>query len=74
MFLAFSLQETIEIAINLILNQNVNVNITRRKLENLFLFVTSPTHFLFNGNHNNQIGDATVDSPLVSATFKCFLI
>ena len=67
MFLAFSLQETIEIAINLILNQNVNVNITKRKLENLFLFVTSPTHFLFNG-------DATVDSPLVSATFKCFLI
>ena len=41
------LQETIDIAINLIFNHNPNLNITRKELKKLFLFATSQTHFLF---------------------------
>ena len=34
-------QETIDIAINLVFNHNLNLNITRKELKNLFLFATS---------------------------------
>ena len=40
------LQETIDIAINLIFNPNPNLNITRKVLKKLFLFTASKTRFL----------------------------
>ena len=59
MFLIFfpdiPLQETINIAINLIFNHNPNLNITRKELKKLFLFATSQTHFIFNSKFYNQI-------------------
>ena len=47
------LQETIDIAINLIFNHNPNLNITRKELKKLFLFATSQTHFTFNSKFYN---------------------
>ena len=47
------LQETIDIAINLIFNHNPNLNITRKELKKLFLFATSQTHFIFNNKFYN---------------------
>ena len=44
LFTIIPLQETIDIAINLIFNHNRNRNITRKKLKQLFLFATSQTH------------------------------
>ena len=41
LFTNIPLQETIDIAINLILNHIPNLNITRKKLRKLFLFATS---------------------------------
>ena len=38
-----SLQETIDIAINLTFNHNDNLNITKKELKKLFLFATSQT-------------------------------
>ena len=49
LFTNILLQETIDIAINLIFNHNPNLNITKKELKKLFLFATSPTHFIFNG-------------------------
>ena len=49
------LQETIDIAINLIFNHNPNLNITKKELKKLFLFATSQTHFIFNSKFYNQI-------------------
>ena len=46
LFTNIPLQETIDIAINLIFNHNPNLNITKKEL---FLFATSQTHFLFMG-------------------------
>ena len=48
LFTNIPLQETIDIAINLIFNHNLNLNITREELKKLFLFATSQAHFIFN--------------------------
>ena len=42
-------QETIDIATNLIFNHNLNLNVTKKEIKILFLFATSHTRFLFNG-------------------------
>ena len=47
LFTNIPLQETIDIAINLIFNHNPNLNITRKELKKLFLFATSQNHFIF---------------------------
>ena len=44
-FTNIPLQETIDIAINLIFNHNPNLNITRKELKKLSLFATSQTQF-----------------------------
>ena len=48
LFTNIPLQETIDIAINLIFNHNPNLNIIRKELKKLFLFATSKSHFIFN--------------------------
>ena len=47
LFTNIPLQETTDIAINLIFNHNPNLNITRKDLKKRFLFATSQTHFMF---------------------------
>ena len=65
-----SLQETIDIAINLIFNHNPNLNITRKKL---FLFATSQTHFIFNSKFYNQIDGVAMGSPLAPVLANIFM-
>ena len=57
------LQETIEIAINLIFNHNPNLNITRKELKKIFFFATSQTYFIFNSKFHNQIDGIAMVSP-----------
>ena len=47
LFTNIPLQETIDIAINLISNHNLNLNITRKELNKLFLFATFTDSFYF---------------------------
>ena len=47
LFTNIPLQETIDIAIDLIFNHNPNLNITIKELKKLFLLATSQTHFIF---------------------------
>ena len=63
LFTNIPLQETIDIAINLIFNHNLNLNITRKELKKLFLFATSKTHFIFNSKFYNQIDGVAMGSP-----------
>ena len=63
-FTNIPLQETIDVAINLIFNPNPNLNITKKELKKLFLFATSQTHFIFNGKFYNQIDGVAMGSPL----------
>ena len=73
LFTNIPLQETIDIAINLIFNHNPNLNITRKELKKLFLFATSQTHFIFNSKFYNQI-DGVVMSPLLAPALANILI
>ena len=57
------LQETIDIAINLIFDHNPNLSITRIELKKLFLFATSQTHLMFNSKFYNQIDGVAMSSP-----------
>ena len=70
LFTNIPLQETIDIAINLIFNHNPNLNITEK---GLFLFATSQTPFLFNGKVYNQIDGVAIGSPLASVLANIFM-
>ena len=56
-------QETIDIAINLIFNYNPNLNITKKEIKKLTLFATSHAHFIFNSKIYNQIDGVATGSP-----------
>ena len=58
------LQETIDLAINLTFNQNLNINIIKKELKKLFLFATSQNHFIFNSKFDNHIDGIAMVSPL----------
>ena len=73
LFSNISLQETVDIAINLIFNHNPNLNITRKELKKLFLFATSQTHFTFNSKFYNQIGGVAMGSPLGPVLANIFM-
>ena len=56
--------KTIDIAINLIFNHNLNLKITQKEREKRFLFVTSQTYFIFNIKFYNQIDGVAMDFSL----------
>ena len=73
LFTNIPLQETIDIAINLIFNLNPNLNITKKELKKLFLFATSQTHFIFNSKFYNQIDGEAMGYPLAPALANIFM-
>ena len=73
LFTNIPLQETIDIAINLIFNHNRNLNITRKELKKLFLFATSQTHFICNSKFYNQIPGVAMGSPLAPVLANIFM-
>ena len=73
LFTNIPLQETIDIAISLIFNQNPNLNITKKKLKKLFRFATSQTHFIFNSKFYNQIDGVAMGSPLAPVLANSFM-
>ena len=64
LFTNIPLQETIDIAINLIFNHNPNLNINKKELKKLFLFAASQTYFIFNSKFYNQVDGVAMGSPL----------
>ena len=64
LFTNIPLQETIDLAINLLFNHNPDLNITRKELKKLFLFATSKSHFIFNSKFYNQIDGVVMGSPV----------
>ena len=73
LFTSIPLQETIDIAINLIFNHNPNLNITKKELKTLFLFATSQTHFVFNGKFYNKIDGVAMGLPLAPVLASIFM-
>ena len=73
LFTNISLQETIDIAINLIFDRNSNLTITKKELKNLFLFATSKTHFIFNSRFYNQVDGLVMGYPLAPVLANIFM-
>ena len=73
LFTNIPLQETTDIAINLIFNHNPNPNITIIDLKTLFLFATSQTHFIFNSKFYNQFDGVAMGSPLAPVLANIFM-
>ena len=72
-FTNIPLQETIDIAINLIFNHDPNLNITKKELKKLLFFATSQTHFIFNSKFYNQIDRVAMGSPLALVLANIFM-
>ena len=64
LFTNILVRETVNAAINLIFNHNLNLNVTKKELKKLFLFPPPQTHFVFNGKFYNQIDGVVMGSPL----------
>ena len=73
LFTNIPLQETIDIAINLIFNHNHNLNITKKELKKVALFATSQTHFIFNSKFYKQIDGVAMGSPLAPVLADIFM-
>ena len=73
LFTNIPLQETIDIVINLIFNDNPNLNITKKELKKLFFSATSQTHFIFKSKFFNQIDGVAMGSPLAPVLANIFM-
>ena len=67
------LNETIDIAINLIFDTYPNFSINRKDLTELFLIATSQTHFLFNDCYYDQTDGVSMGSPLAPVLANLFM-
>ena len=65
--------ETIDIAVNVILENNVGIKITKKELKQLFIYATSKTHFLFNDSIYDQIDGVAMGSPLAPVLANLFM-
>ena len=60
LFTSIPLEETIDIAVSLLCEHNLGLNITKAELKKLFEFATSETYFLFQSTFYYQIDGAAV--------------
>ena len=73
LFTNIPLKETIKLAVNLIFEKRPEIRMTRKQLIKLFEFVTSGTHFLFNGDYYNQIDGVAMGYPLGPVLANLFM-
>ena len=72
LFTDIPLQETVDIAINVIFNHNHHLNINKKELKKPFLFATSQTHFIFNSKFYNHFDGVAMSSPLAPVLANIF--
>ena len=68
-----SLQEIIDITMNLILNYIANLNITKKEFKKLYPFAISQTYFPFKGKCLIQIDGVVIGSPLDPVIANIFM-
>ena len=73
LFTNIPLKETINLAVDLILNSDKNIKINKKKLTKLFIYCTSQTHFLFKGKFYIQIDGVAMGSPLAPVLANLFM-
>ena len=73
LFTNIPLNETIDIAVDLIFKNRNNLCISRHELKQLFLFATAQTHFIFKNNVYDQIDGVAMGSPLAPVLANLFM-
>ena len=73
LFTNIPLNETVNLAVDLILSNEPNLKINKDELKKLFFFATAQTHFLFNGDFFDQIGGVAMGSPLAPVLANLFM-
>ena len=67
------MQETIQIVVDLIFQNNPQLKVTKRELKQLFNFATSGTHFIFNGSFYDKVDGISMGSPLGPVLANLFM-
>ena len=73
LFTNIPLEETLDLAVKLILENNSELKITRKELKELFVFSTSKTNFIFDGVIYDQIDGIAMGSPLAPTLANLFM-
>ena len=73
LFTSIPLNETVDIAVNLIVDNNPNIRITKKELKTLFEFAISDTQILFDDNFYDQIDGVGISSPLGPVLANLFM-
>ena len=73
LFTNIPLNETIDLADDIIFDNNQSMSITKPQLKKLFVFATSQTHFLFNNEIYDQTDGVAIGSPLGPALANLFM-
>ena len=73
LFTNIPLEETIELAVNLVFEKNPNIKISKAELKELFQVATSQSHFLFDGNFYDQVDGVAMGSPLGPVLANLFM-
>ena len=73
LFTSIPLQETIQIAVELIYQNNPQLKVTKWELKQFFNFATSSTHFIFNSSFYDQVDGVSMGSPLVPVLANLFM-
>ena len=73
LFTNIPLDETIEIAVNVILENEPDIKIDKNELKKLFIFATSESHFVFKGKVYDQIDGVTMGSCLGPVLANLFM-
>ena len=72
LFTIIPLEETINLATDLLLEAKPDLKISRKDSQKLFEFATSQTNFLFNGNMYDQVDRVAMGSPLAPILANIF--
>ena len=73
LFTNIPLEETVDLAVKLILDKNSGLKITRKELKELFIFCTSKNNFIFNGIIYDQTDGISMGSPLAPSLANLFM-
>ena len=73
LFTNIPLEETLDIAVELLCRNDPNLKILKTDLKKLFKFATSGTQFLFNGEYFDQVDGVAMGSPLAPILANIFL-
>ena len=73
LFTNIPLNETIDLAVDIIFDNNQSMEFTKPQLKKLFVFATSQTHFFFNNEVHDKTDGVAMGSPLGPVLANLFM-